>query len=677
MMKSPLLPAQRVAAPIHEPQQHSLPEGQEMESLEGGTLSLEPADAVQRRQIQSAANECPQVQQMKTIQRMAFGSPHVQQMMQLQTAARQFTGAPAQRKRPADQSLSAGPLQRQKGAESTAGGNGGPQNGLPENLRAGVESLSGLDMSDVQVHRNSAKPAAVGALAYAQGSEIHLGPGQEQHLPHEAWHVAQQKQGRVAATRQLKGMALNDDSALEREADIMGAKAAEGLGASGKGLDASGESGNIADQGGGVQLKKRVQLKADVAQAKLTIGTQTIDNDMAEKIDDATEETPYERSGIVMMAYNQTTHFLFRDFAEMKSYHDSRNGLDNMGVWKDVFIRLNPANRYLLGEDHTETPKLDLLEHLHPTNLLYEGDDLIGQDGPTTMDGRENQGLGNGGIDHKQLQELYLISYVISELQAQREMHLYYAKEVFKIMGSLTHASALLNGGQAILEYPNMSGNAQAALLNALAQDFTTIVGTANIDLQGRADPLNNAQMISTSLAGQLGSLQGANNPVQVGAQVNTVFDMRDYIMAGRITRNAPPLIALMGAAHVNGVNNLVGGSKMAFANYKVMLESFKEGGEAFLNVKNTFGPANDIPQPKPKAEVKTEPTTLDADDFQEFPDENADDHFDDFDDFYGTASEKKIENKRAVVENKEEEWDPFGEKKVKVDQKGKVDEDV
>ena len=43
--------------------------------------------------------------------------------------------------------------------------------------------------------------------AYTQGSDIHLGPGQEQHLPHEAWHVVQQKQGRVTATTQMKGSA--------------------------------------------------------------------------------------------------------------------------------------------------------------------------------------------------------------------------------------------------------------------------------------------------------------------------------------------------------------------------------------------------------------------------------------------------------------------------------------
>jgi hypothetical protein len=97
--------------------------------------------------------------------------------------------------------------------------------GLPDNLKAGVESLSGIDMSDVQVHKNSARPAQLNALAYAQGSDIHLAPGQEKHLPHEAWHVVQQRQGRVAPTIQAKGTLINDDPALEEEADQMGAKA--------------------------------------------------------------------------------------------------------------------------------------------------------------------------------------------------------------------------------------------------------------------------------------------------------------------------------------------------------------------------------------------------------------------------------------------------------------------
>jgi hypothetical protein len=97
--------------------------------------------------------------------------------------------------------------------------------GLPDALKTGVEALSGQSMDDVRVHRNSGQPAQLQAHAYAQGTDIHLAPGQERHLPHEAWHVVQQKQGRVRPTMQLEGAAINDDSGLEREADVMGGRA--------------------------------------------------------------------------------------------------------------------------------------------------------------------------------------------------------------------------------------------------------------------------------------------------------------------------------------------------------------------------------------------------------------------------------------------------------------------
>lgn len=99
--------------------------------------------------------------------------------------------------------------------------------GMPIELRSGLESLSGHSMSDVKVHYNSSKPATLNAHAYAQGNDIHIGPGQEQHLPHEGWHIVQQKQGRVQPTRQLHSAVINDDAKLEKEADIMGAKAYE------------------------------------------------------------------------------------------------------------------------------------------------------------------------------------------------------------------------------------------------------------------------------------------------------------------------------------------------------------------------------------------------------------------------------------------------------------------
>lgn len=99
------------------------------------------------------------------------------------------------------------------------------ETGMPDHLKAGVEELSGLVMDDVKVHYNSDKPATVQALAYTQGTDIHVAPGQEQHLPHEAWHVAQQMASRVEPTTEVGGMPVNDNVALEHEADVMGAKA--------------------------------------------------------------------------------------------------------------------------------------------------------------------------------------------------------------------------------------------------------------------------------------------------------------------------------------------------------------------------------------------------------------------------------------------------------------------
>lgn len=96
----------------------------------------------------------------------------------------------------------------------------------PPDLTAAIESLSAISLNDVRVNYNSSRPTELGALAVAEGSEIHLAPGQERHLPHEAWHVVQQAEGRVTPTQTTEdGSRLNDDEALEAEADAMGARA--------------------------------------------------------------------------------------------------------------------------------------------------------------------------------------------------------------------------------------------------------------------------------------------------------------------------------------------------------------------------------------------------------------------------------------------------------------------
>lgn len=123
-----------------------------------------------------------------------------------------------------------GPTKIRRGA--TGGDRAATPNrtGMPDRLKAGIEALSGYSLDHVSVHYNSALPSKIGAMAYTQGTNIHVAPGQEQHLPHEAWHVVQQALGRVRPTTQIGGVSVNDSDALEADAEAMGSKAASGGG---------------------------------------------------------------------------------------------------------------------------------------------------------------------------------------------------------------------------------------------------------------------------------------------------------------------------------------------------------------------------------------------------------------------------------------------------------------
>lgn len=87
-----------------------------------------------------------------------------------------------------------------------AGGNGGSiGNGgsaLPDATRAALESRFGGDFSNVRVLNNSCIPPAMGAQAFAQGTDIHFATGAyqphtsegQQLIAHELAHVVQQGQ---------------------------------------------------------------------------------------------------------------------------------------------------------------------------------------------------------------------------------------------------------------------------------------------------------------------------------------------------------------------------------------------------------------------------------------------------------------------------------------------------
>ncbi len=111
----------------------------------------------------------------------------------------------------------------QRNTESTGPGGG---NINEAQVKANVSALMGTDVSNAQVNYNSSKPAQLQAEATAQGNQVDLAPGKEQHLGHELTHVAQQKQGRVKPTIQANnGVGINDDPKLEKEADDIGAQA--------------------------------------------------------------------------------------------------------------------------------------------------------------------------------------------------------------------------------------------------------------------------------------------------------------------------------------------------------------------------------------------------------------------------------------------------------------------
>jgi hypothetical protein len=110
------------------------------------------------------------------------------------------------------------------------------ETGLPEQVQTKMESAFNTSFSDVKIHTNSSKASDIGAQAFTQGNNVHFAQakfnpssqsGQEL-IGHELSHVVQQREGRVKPTTQMKGVAINNDSSLEREADVQGTKAARG-----------------------------------------------------------------------------------------------------------------------------------------------------------------------------------------------------------------------------------------------------------------------------------------------------------------------------------------------------------------------------------------------------------------------------------------------------------------
>lgn len=100
--------------------------------------------------------------------------------------------------------------------------------GIPDNIKQGIESLSGYSLDEVRVHYNSDKPEAIEAHAYTEGMDIYIATGQEEYLPHEVWHVVQQMDGLAKKRIEVNGKGIDDKKGLEKDATDKGEQAKKG-----------------------------------------------------------------------------------------------------------------------------------------------------------------------------------------------------------------------------------------------------------------------------------------------------------------------------------------------------------------------------------------------------------------------------------------------------------------
>ncbi len=109
----------------------------------------------------------------------------------------------------------------------------GPGQPLPDPVRSQMEHAFGDDFSAVRIHQDG-NSASIGATAYTRGHNIHFKPGTYQPasragqklIGHELTHVVQQRAGRVAVPHGNEAP-INTHAGLEREADILGYRAAQ------------------------------------------------------------------------------------------------------------------------------------------------------------------------------------------------------------------------------------------------------------------------------------------------------------------------------------------------------------------------------------------------------------------------------------------------------------------
>lgn len=245
---------------------------------------------------------------------------------------------------------SSGGMEMSGAPDDSSSGSGG----LPPAIQAKMEGSFGQDFSGVNIHQNSSQATQAGALAYTQGSDVHFAPGQfkpetqggQELIGHELTHVVQQQQGTVKPTTQMKGMAINDDKSLEKEADVMGAKAA---------------AGEFAGSVSATSSASGVQMKADPIQ-RVAREEEDLDRVKLEsKKDNSFVASRWERSDGTKTAYatkfdEKLKEELKKEFGEEKTYEQVLKMIEDAKAANDTTLaedyrkKLFRANQYAIVE---------------------------------------------------------------------------------------------------------------------------------------------------------------------------------------------------------------------------------------------------------------------------------------------------------------------------------------
>ncbi len=247
-------------------------------------------------------------------------------------------------------------------------GNDTASDKMPSTVQAKMETSFGKDFSDVSIHKNSTQSIDLNALAYTQGSNIHFAPGQynpesqkgQELLGHELTHVVQQDEGRVQPTVQKKGIGINDDEGLEKEADEMGEKAARGI------VQSSKSASQSTEPAGSIVQKQAANDSLKVDKGQITFDAEG-NNDSQSKYYSRRAHWPGGPSGVTIgrgydLAHRGSKQLIKDEFTSI--------GIDYSKFSGAIGLQGEEAKEWL--DDHKDSlPEISLEQQEKLFNLSY------------------------------------------------------------------------------------------------------------------------------------------------------------------------------------------------------------------------------------------------------------------------------------------------------------------